>query len=265
MPAILGIDAAWTTTEPSGVALVRKAAGFWECLALAPSYDSFIELGKGEPVGWAEVPHGSVPDVPLLLDTARRLCQGPVDVVAVDMPLSTTPIVGRRAADDEVSTEFGSRGCGTHSPSEKRPGRLADRLRTGFESRGYPLVTKAAPPGSSPALIEVYPHPALLSLCRAQYRVQYKVSRARRYWPPPTSPSERRAKLLAQWQEIIVALREHVTGIRLDLPDPANTTSVALKRYEDALDALVCCWVGIEYITGRARPFGDAEAAIWIP
>jgi predicted RNase H-like nuclease len=38
-----------------------------------------------------------------------------------------------------------------------------------------------------------------------------------------------------------------------------------LKRYEDALDAVVCCWVGMEYIARSARPYGDGLAAIWCP
>jgi predicted RNase H-like nuclease len=39
----------------------------------------------------------------------------------------------------------------------------------------------------------------------------------------------------------------------------------ALKRYEDALDALICGWVGVEYLAGRAVPLGNEDAAIWCP
>ncbi len=265
MRAILGIDAAWTTTEPSGVALVCKGPRAWECIALAPSYDAFFGLGNGVPVNWAEVPSGGVPNAARLLDVSRHLCRGPVDVVAVDMPLSRTPIGGRRVADNEVSKTFGSRGCGTHSPNGQRPGRLAAQLRAGFEAQGYRLATTTTASGSSPVLLEVYPHPALLSLCRAPYRVPYKTSRARRYWPPPTSPAERRTKLIAIWHGILVALREHFGEIPLALPEPATSKLLALKRYEDALDALVCSWVGNEYLEGRARAYGDAEATIWTP
>ena len=38
-----------------------------------------------------------------------------------------------------------------------------------------------------------------------------------------------------------------------------------LKRYEDALDALVCAWVGTRYVEGHADHYGDDDAAIWIP
>ncbi|MDW7774366.1 MAG: hypothetical protein SCH71_15885 [Desulfobulbaceae bacterium] len=38
-----------------------------------------------------------------------------------------------------------------------------------------------------------------------------------------------------------------------------------LKRYEDALDALVCAWVGVKFLEGETQPLGDETAAIWCP
>ncbi|MPN55155.1 hypothetical protein SDC9_202834 [bioreactor metagenome] len=38
-----------------------------------------------------------------------------------------------------------------------------------------------------------------------------------------------------------------------------------LKIYEDILDALVCAWVGIEYLNNRCCRFGDDNTTIWIP
>ncbi len=38
MAGILGIDAAWTEKEPSGVAFIEGAQGGWSCVAVAPSY-----------------------------------------------------------------------------------------------------------------------------------------------------------------------------------------------------------------------------------
>jgi hypothetical protein len=37
---MLGIDAAWTEKEPSGVALLKGRLGAWQCAAVAPSYQS---------------------------------------------------------------------------------------------------------------------------------------------------------------------------------------------------------------------------------
>ncbi|MCA1794352.1 MAG: hypothetical protein LC660_10880 [Desulfobacteraceae bacterium] len=38
-----------------------------------------------------------------------------------------------------------------------------------------------------------------------------------------------------------------------------------LKRYEDTLDALICAWVGVQFIANETIPLGDSTAAIWCP
>lgn len=260
---VLGIDAAWTAGQPSGVALVASGDGrAWRCVAVAPSYASFEAMGRGETVDWSAVPRGSEPTAEGLLAAVERLAGRRPDVIAVDMPLSRRPIVARRAADALVSHRFGARGCSTHSPSATRPGALSDRLRMDLERRGVPLVTGGT---SCPALIEVYPHIALLRLCEASMRLEYKVSKARKYWKN-TSVPQRIERLLAVWAGIVGALEQALGGLPLVLPRPEEVRSLsALKRHEDALDALVCAYVGVLYATGQAEAFGDDDAVIWGP
>jgi predicted RNase H-like nuclease len=38
-----------------------------------------------------------------------------------------------------------------------------------------------------------------------------------------------------------------------------------LKGYEDAIDAVVCAWIGCEFLAGRCVAYGDMESAIWLP
>ncbi|MBS0003106.1 MAG: hypothetical protein KFF45_08515 [Thioalkalivibrio sp.] len=40
-PNIVAIDAAWTPSKSSGVALVQHRAGRWHCLAIAPGFLGF--------------------------------------------------------------------------------------------------------------------------------------------------------------------------------------------------------------------------------
>jgi predicted RNase H-like nuclease len=262
--AVLGLDAAWTASGSSGVALVQEGDGRWTCAGVAPSYAEFVRLSSGGSIDWRapEVPGGEA-DVPALLAAASRLAPGAeLSVVAVDMPLAHGPILCRRRCDDAISRAFGGRGCGTHTPSERRPGPVADRLHRAFAERGYGLATTAAGAGER-SLIEVYPHPALLGLMRCRYRVPYKAARATRYWPD-AAPADRRERLLLEWRRILRTLRSHVAGI--DVPLPAAAPSHGrMKRYEDALDALLCAWIGIEFLEGRAMPYGDDDAAVWIP
>ena len=266
MSAILGIDAAWTAARPSGVALLQQRGERWHCAALAPSYAQFEALAAGNAVDWQARPPGSAPDLAAVLSVSQQLLDDePVQVITVDMPLSLEPIRGRRAADAAVSRAFGAQGCAVHSPSAERPGALADRLRADAENLGYPLGTAATRAGQTPALLEVYPHPALLRLLGARYRLPYKVANRRKYWPDAT-PAERLARVLQRLDEILRALRRAVDDIPLAVPPLADIASAAsLKTVEDALDALICGWVGIRYLAGPCRAYGDDTAAIWIP
>ena len=166
MSVVLGIDAAWTAGQPSGVSLAVHEGVRWRLRAVAPSYDHFLSLAEG--VARDDRPRGSRPDAAALLAAAETLAGARVDLVAIDMPLAHTPIVARRVSDNAITRAFGGRYCGTHSPSAERPGPLSDALRAGFEAAGYPLRTDDARPGG---LIEVYPHPALVVLAQAARRL----------------------------------------------------------------------------------------------
>jgi predicted RNase H-like nuclease len=181
------------------------------------------------------------------------------------MPIASVPITGRREAGNAISSEFGGKGCSTHSPSPKRPGILSKCLSRGFEKLGYRLVTKVTGKAASGNLIEVYPHPALLKLLGDNYRIPYKVVKSNRYWPT-ASIAMRKEKLLAQHARILSNLQQEIACIELELPDLHDVKSLSsLKPYEDALDSLLCAWVGIKYLQGEATPYGDDTAAIWVP
>lgn len=259
--AVLGIDAAWTAGQPSGVALVVREPAGWRLAACAASYGNFQALAEncGAP---AASPFGSVPEAAALLQSCKLLGGRGVDLVAIDMPMSRTPIVGRRCSDDAVSRAYGARHCSTHSPSSQRPGRISDDLRSGFEAAGYPLLTGGA---VTHGLMEVYPHPALVELASSPMRLKYKFGRARGYWPD-LSGRERRVLLLKQWRLILGLLDGEITGVASALHLPTiDAPAVAMKAFEDMLDAVVCAWVGACAISGRAKPFGDKLYVIWIP
>lgn len=255
MAVVLGIDAAWTATQPSGVALVRSRGRRWECVALAPSYECFIGA-----VDWRARPAGGAPDCAALHAACIRLAGAAPDVIAIDMPLATRPIVARRAADNAIASAYGARGLGTHSPSPQRPGPLADAFRAGFARLGYRVAGTSVGCGTPGVLIEVFPHASAIALLGASYRVPYKLGRMAQYWPDLDASARRRA-VLAQWTKLRRALARDITGGALRVP--AVSTVAALKRYEDALDALMCAWTGVEYLRGRLRAHGDTTAAVW--
>lgn len=264
--AILAIDAAWTPTEPSGLALLAETNSIWHCLALAPSYDQFINQCLTKNMDWTSAPRGSLPDIGQLLAACKHRLDGQqIDIVTIDMPVSRGPIHTRRDADQTVSKTFGGQGCGTHSPNQIRPGPLGAAITDGFCAHGYPVATCETPSRAAAHLIEVYPHPALLKLLGVSWRVPYKVAKSNRYWPK-TTVETRISLLRSEFGRILVALSRSIEGIESCLPEvPTVNTLADLKRFEDAIDALVCGWVGICYLRGDIKAYGDTAAAIWVP
>ncbi len=261
MRAVLGIDAAWTAHNPSGIALVVETAGGWRLVAAEPSYDRFLARAGGRPVAGLR-PMGSLPDAAALLTAAKTLGGTDVSLATVDMPLALTPITGRRVSDRTISSAYGARKCATHAPSAERPGPISDKLREDFGSLGYSLLTGTV---CSPGLAEVYPHPALVELAGASERLMCKASRARLYWPH-LSPLQRREKLLQVWAQIATLLERQVKGVAELLPEVTPSSSgVAFKAFEDTLDAIICAWIGICILEGRATSYGDHDSAIWVP
>jgi predicted RNase H-like nuclease len=257
--AVLGIDAAWTDRNPSGVALLQRKDGMWRSLRVAPSYATFCRH-----FGWNDSIPGAPIDAAEVLNACRQLLGGALPgVVAVDMPLATIPISGRRRADSKISRRFGHRGCAVHSPTPTRPGETGRKLQQGFETAGFVLATASR--GDLPALIEVYPHVALLGLTGRERRIPYKAAKTSRYWPGQ-SLEMRRQRVLEEWAAILCGLGQEIEGIDLPLPGHVDAPSIpSLTRFEDALDGLICAWVAVQFLQDAAIPLGDATAAIWVP
>lgn len=249
---VLGIDAAWTAANPSGVALAARTNGFWHLIAAAASFEEFVAL-SGDC-------RGSGPAA--LVTTAACLAGRAPDLVAVDMPMMDAPIIGRRSADNAVNRAYAGRGAGTHSPTADRPGAVGRALEAGLSAIGYPLATLDIQP---PCRIEIYPHPALIELLGRTYRLPYKAAKTGTYWPG-LSLAERRLNLYEIWETIVTALDGVLAGSSNFLTLPSvDARGRGLKAFEDRLDAVVAAHAGAMALDGRARPYGDATSAVWVP
>lgn len=233
----------------------------WRLVGLAPSYQRFLALVDRSLVAEAR-PTGCELNTPAVLMGARKLCGRAIDLIAVDMPLSRSPFSSRRPSDNAVSRAYGGRKCGTHSPNGQRPGPVSAAFTHDFGLAGYPLRTDSI---AAPGLIEVYPHPALIELTGASRRLEYEAAKVSRYWRD-MSPQARRVRLYDKWDEIAASLEGEMVGVKAALPrlEP-SARRVDVKAHEDMLDAIVCAWVGVCALEGRARPYGDQASAIWIP
>ncbi len=249
---VLGIDAAWTAANHSGIALAGQTGSAWHLIAAAASAEEFVGLADGD--------MGIGPEA--LIATARHLAGKAPDLVTVDMPMMDAPIIARRTADNAINRAYSGRGAGTHSPTLDRPGKVGRALEAGFSAAGYPLATLDVRP---PCRVEIYPHPALIELLGAAYRLPYKAGNTGKYWRN-LPLIERRARLYQVWKSIVAALDEVLIGSAIALPlPPEGARGRSLKAFEDRLDAVVAAFVGAMVLDGQARPYGDAASAVWVP
>ncbi len=270
MPAhILGIDAAWTAPQPSGVALLRARRNAKpDLIALGRSYDEFLSSGAHGKIDWRTRVRGCLPPIDLLLSHCKKLTGAFPRIVALDIPLAAKPLNGRRPCDNAVTSAYVSRGAGTHTPSAVRPGPISKFLFQQLSTAGYQWHT----PGNAgkPALvfIETYPHPAIIELMQLPMRLAYKTSRVSQYWPEADSRT-RWLRLCKNLEALRRALVDEINGIEDFIPSARillkNSNKARLKHLEDALDAVVCAWIGYQFWRGKALAYGNNEAAIWLP
>ena len=216
MAHVLGIDAAWTTKNPSGVAFV-STDGRPKLICAAPSFEDFILGHKPRAWGGNHDFRVSLGDV---LAKAKEIRGGAVTVIAVDMPLGHEPVRARRSCDSAISRAFGARGCATHSPTEQRPGKVSDALCREAKAAGFVLKTICSDQ-DGPALLEVYPHVALLELCGADFRLPYKLSTRRKNFPD-CDPGRRLEAVRREWDKILGSLKREI-DISLDIEDGIST------------------------------------------
>jgi predicted RNase H-like nuclease len=65
-----------------------------------------------------------------------------------------------------------------------------------------------------------------------------------------------------EWEKILACLRSRID---VDLKIDRTVKASRAKAWEDVIDAIICCWVGLEWLADRAEPYGDEDAAIWVP
>lgn len=259
----LGIDAAWTDKEPSGLALLEQINDEVKLLRCGRSYNEFIS----GVIDWSVVPKGSEPILPEVLKSIPSTIGIP-DCIAVDMPISNKRISSRRSCDNEISSAYGARGAAVHSPTYERPGEIAVRLYEELNREGYEWKLYNSEIASL-NLIEVYPHSAIIEYFELDYRYEYKVSKKNSYKSfKLLSPENRLIKLITNLNWLINKLSIRVSNIAdyikpLDINQKYSTRE--LKGLEDLIDSIICSLVGLDYMNNNAIAYGKDDGAIWVP
>lgn len=216
VPALAGIDLAWTAHNESGVCIVRGEAGALELVELSarvltvPEFAALLG-GLGEDV-----------------------------VAAIDAPL----IIGKdRTAERLVGRHFGRYKASAHSANAEllvSTGRDAGpRLAAALQVEGFSLDPLAITPNARGRFaFEVYPHAAHVCWFELSERIRYKRK------PQWGVEGSREGMRLLQGH-----LRAHLAKFAPELLapltaalDPGATLvrGRALKKLEDQLDAITC-------------------------
>ncbi len=234
----VGIDLAWSDSNPTGVALI-----------------------EGDQESGSLVSTGLVETDAEILDWVTGNVDGENALVTVDAPLKVPNETGRRPAEKVVGKLFSRYDAGAHPANRKRLSQWSGRVRgedivEKLENQGFshdPYIDRYE---ESRKIVEVYPHPAMVTIFDLERILRYKNKSGRDY------------DLI--WEEF-VRYQENIRG--LSEREPALSTPElvereveglrgrGLKEYEDRLDALFCaytgyyCWAN----TDRCEVLGSEE------
>lgn len=223
----VGMDLAWGERNPTGLCVARGRQ----------VVDSTACRTDDEIIGWV------------------RPWLTPATVVAVDAPLVVPNLTGQRRAERLVAILFGAAGGSAHSANRSRP-EFADG------GRGARLATALGlsvdPEATLPAMIEVYPHPALIALFGLGSVLAYKAKAGRGVEDRLSAFArllDHLETLATQDPPLDVTTSPRWSTLRTGVSDARRDSE--LDAIEDEIDSYVCAYVGLH----RLR-WGDERSAV---
>ncbi len=236
----VGMDLAWGQNRQTGLAVV-DSGGALEYLGAA-RHDAEI------------------------IDAVRPFVENGC-LVAIDAPLIVTNATGQRPAERALNADFGRFDAGAH-PSNTGMPVFSSGVRG---ARIAKLLDLEMNPHSRAArrAVEVYPHPATVSLFRLGRTLKYKHKSHR-------SLERLKSELLQligfieglSGADVGLHVAAHPEWVRLRSVVSAATKKVELRTAEDPIDAVLCAYIA-RYATERRDDitiYGDIETGyILIP
>lgn len=214
----VGIDLAWSPRNPSG-GIVLSADG--RVLAATSA------LGDNDEV---------------LAFITEALPHGSPGLIAIDAPLSVSNQTGARPCDRQLASIFGRYDAAPYPVNrqtlDRYGGLRAEALRIQLDALGFAHQPTIQRQKETRRVIEVFPHPATVSLFHLERTLKYKYRSTRTH--------------ALRWCELL-RLRDHLDSLRnstppLYLPPNLACTPIEglvgrrLKEVEDVLDAVVCAY-----------------------
>ncbi|MCW2540996.1 MAG: hypothetical protein JWN95_2721 [Frankiales bacterium] len=245
MSRYLGIDLAWGARNRTGLAVLDRTGRLIHSCSVRTDDDI-----DGVVAEWAHDGHGA-------------------PVVAIDASLIVVNQTGSRPCEKELNNDYRAFRAGAY-PSNLGLPHIADLRGARLAARHGWNTDPSTPAGGDaderarPVCIEVYPHPAMVSLFGLSRVLEYKRRGATRVHPARTVESRRAAfgLLTEHYERVFGELLELDGNARWAVlrKDVASATKAAeLNLVEDELDAILCAYVAWLWHHERAalKVYGD--------
>jgi predicted RNase H-like nuclease/ppGpp synthetase/RelA/SpoT-type nucleotidyltranferase len=234
----IGVDLAWGVKRPSGLAVVDNDGGLVQVSTVRTDEEILAALA------------------PYVVDDC---------LVAIDAPLVVTNPTGNRPAEAALNQDFAKYDAGAHPANTGKPEFEGVPRGAGLcQALGLDMNPRS---GRRRRALEVYPHPALVSLFRLGRTLKYKNK-------PGRDLESLRSEMLAL-MDLLEGLSEADPALALAPPRSESPVWVGLRSQvetatrksqlrvvEDQVDAVVCAYVAL---FAARRPeelttYGDFES-----
>lgn len=183
--------------------------------------------------------------------------------IAIDAPLIVNNVSGQRACETALGRVYAARKAGCHAANltlypDPDSVRLADALlERGFVHLGRPRQSRWQ--------IECYPHPALIEVFGLAQRHRYKKGRVADKRDGQIALGRLLRRLSAS-PLLRLSVDDPISSC-LDADEIGGKRGAALKRNEDAIDAIICAYVAALYaVDVPGAVFGSADDGyIYVP
>lgn len=178
---------------------------------------------------------------------------GPGDglVAAVDAPLVVPNLTGRRPCEAQVSAAFGRFSAGAYPANRANPafaaGPRGARLARRF---GWSIDPETEMTPSTTLALEVYPHPAMVSLFGLDRVIPYKL-KAGRDLPGLRAAYARLLDHLETTCDDVLRLRQSARWAQLRATAAGARRKSELDRIEDEVDAILCAYLAWLWVHDR--------------
>ena len=221
----IGLDLAWGTKRPTGVAVIDDAARLLHVSAVRT--DDEIEAA--------------------LAAYAEGDC-----LVAIDAPIVVANATGSRPAEQQLSRDFRPFDAATH-PSNTGKSEFTGGTRAAAVAKLLGLDTDPDSAARRRA-IEVYPHPATIVLFDLPKVLRYKAK-------PGRDLELLRSELLHLMAKVGTVVTTDPTWAGLRTQVEAATRKSELRHVEDQVDAVLCAYIAhfADHHRDLVTRYGDAE------